>query len=611
MTSTERQTTPDRGLQVFADLVRSVTEANGDRVFLPRRDGRDGRGDRPVTFTALRDDIQQIAAGLAARGIGRGDHVALIAENCSDWLAVDLACATLGIADVPRGTDTAPLELVTILRHSGCRFAFAEHDAAARSILAMRDELPDLEAVCVFAPTTEIEDALTLDGLRAAGRRLLEAHPGRVDELAAQVQPDDLLTIVYTSGTTAEPKGVMLSHANVMSNIETVREVLHFDSDDVFLSVLPAWHAYERVLDYVAYRAGAQLVYTDRRRIKEDLAKIAPTAFAAVPRIWESIHDGIVTACCKKKPLMAWFLRRVLRSCQAKGAGRAGLVDRVVHRVASKSILPKFRAAAGGRLRVPVSGGGALPAHIDETLIGMGLSVLNGYGLTETSPVASVRVVEDNRAGTIGRPLPRTQIEIRDESGQPVPQGQTGLVWIKGPQVMQGYYKNPERTQDVLRDGWFNSGDLGHIEADGHIKITGRAKDTIVLAGGENVEPEHVEAALKTSRFIDQAIVLGQDRKTLGAILVPHLECLELEVPRAEWDERDGVLHGDAVKRFYRGVIDSVLAGDKGFRPLERVATFRVLTEPLTIENGLLTQTLKVKRHKVVEHHGPLIEQMW
>ena len=596
----------------FADLIRATTSEFGERTFVPRRHGKAANDDSGVTYAELGADVEVLAAGLTALGYRRGDHIGLISENRYEWLALDLACATLGIADVPRGTDTSPLELLFILKHARTRFAFAETDAVAKTLLGLRDELPKLEGVCVMAETTAVPEAMSLTDLRNKGRATLESQPTLIQERSREVRPSDLLTIVYTSGTTADPKGVMLTHANLLSNIEGIRAVLQFTADDVFLSVLPAWHAYERVLDYIAFRTGAQLVYTDRRKIKEDLLKVRPTVFAAVPRIWESIHDGILTACRKKKPPMDKVLSQVLTACRAVGDGKPSFGMRMVHRLAGRSILPKFRAATGGRLRIAVSGGGSLPAHVDACLLGLGIPLINGYGLTETSPVVSVRPPGDNRPRTIGRTIPDTSIEIRSEDGKPVPTGEQGLVWIKGPQVMTGYFENPTRTAAVLQDDWFNSGDLGCQQPDGHFCITGRAKDTIVLAGGENVEPEHIEAALKTSPYVDQAVVLGQDKKTLGAILVPHLECLEEAVPKSEWSVTDkGVLEGEAVRAFFRNELNRLLTTDNGFRPLEKIQTFRVLSEALTIENGLLTQTLKVKRHKVTERHAPLIDSMW
>ncbi|MFN9332409.1 MAG: AMP-dependent synthetase/ligase, partial [Planctomycetota bacterium] len=459
---------------------------------------------------------------------------------------------------------------------------------------------------------TEVAGAQALGDLLRAGAAAANTGAGELAAARAAVTPDDLLTLVYTSGTTAEPKGVMLSHRNVLTNVAVVTEVLHVTAADSFLSVLPAWHMYERIMDYLALATGAQLVYTDRRRIKEDLAGVKPTVFAAVPRIWEMLHDGLVGHAQKLPGLKGKLLRRGLSLSRAVGSGRANLGQRLAHAVLDRVVLEKVRATLGGRLRLCVSGGGALPRHVDETMLGLGLPLKNGYGLTETSPVASVRLPHQRTPGHIGPPLPQTQIEARTADGGRCAVGATGVLWIRGPLVMRGYYDNQRRTAEVLTaDGWFCSGDLGHVDAAGNVWITGRAKDTSVLAGGENVEPEPVEAVIKTSPFVEQAVVLGQDHKALGALLVPRAERLEQQVPRAQWDVRDGEVHSRDVHALLRRELDRVLVRDNGIRPCDRVAQFRVLAEPMTPENGLLTQTLKVRRHVVVERFAPLLAAMF
>jgi long-chain acyl-CoA synthetase len=566
-----------------------------------------------VTFAGLHADARRVAAGLRALGFQRGDRIGLIAENRYEWILCDQAIVSFGGVDVPRGTDTAISELLFILGHAGCRFAFVETPAVADAIAARRAELPELEGIAVMTGTaadTRAEGALDLDGIRARGDAWLAAHEGQLEQDMAAVGPDDLLTIIYTSGTTANPKGVALTHGNVLANLAMVGQVLAFDADDVALSILPAWHAYERIMDYVLLEAGGQLVYSDRRRIKDDLQSVRPTIFVAVPRIWEMLHDGIVAQCRKQKGFMRRLLEHVLKTCRQIGSGRAGTLDHLAHGLYRRRILPRFLDALGGNLRLAVSGGGALPPHVDECLIGMGVPLLNGYGLTETSPVVSVRTPSENCVGTIGRPLPGTTCEIRDENGAPVAPGEIGLIWIHGPQVMQGYYRNEAETQRILVDGWFNSGDLGRFGDDGQLRITGRAKDTIVLAGGENVEPERVETALKMSPLIEQAVVVGQDQKHLGALLVIHEDMLASELPRDRWELVDGVLRGAEIQRVLRGEVDRLLAKSEGFRPIERVATFRVLAEPLSAENGLLTQTMKIKRHAVQQRYADLLAEL-
>lgn len=592
----------------FPALLRKV-QAYGDRVYLPRRSAQEHE---PVTFGRLVEDVDTLALALLDLGIGRGDRVGLIAENRWAWLHVDLALVSLGAIDVPRGCDTSPPEMQFLLRHSGCRMVFADDERTARELLDARAKLPRIERIVVMQESTALPGALALGDLMRRGAELRRSSGGRLERAREQVQPDDLLTIVYTSGTTADPKGVMLTHRNVLENIAMVREVLHVTERDSFLSVLPAWHMYERIMDYLALDAGGQLVYTDRRHIKDDLLAVRPTVFAAVPRIWEMLHDGVVAQSLKLGGWRGAMLRTALRTSRLVGGGKGHLGHRLLHGVLRRVVLTKVIDRFGGRLRLCVSGGGALPRHVDETLLGIGLPLLNGYGLTETSPVASVRRPGDNAPGHIGPPLPGTEIEARGPDGRTCAVGQTGVLWIRGPQVMRGYYENPGRTAEVLgADGWFQSGDLGHVDRHGNVWITGREKDTIVLAGGENVEPEVVETLIKTSPFVEQAVCVGQDQKGLGALLVPNAEALESRVGRELWDLRDGELHGAAVHKLLRAELDRLLVRANGCRHHERVVTFRVLAEPLTAENGLLTHTLKVRRHVVAERFAGIIAAMF
>ena len=596
----------------FPDTLPALVERSarlfGSRAFLLRRDSRD---DSAVTFEQLATDVRRVAAGLIAAGIQRGDRIGLMSENRYEWLLADLASASVGAVDVPRGVDTAPAEMEFILEHSGCRLVFVEGDRLASEIERKRDQLPRLEVVCSLDRDSSAAGVLALTELMARGDAWLRDNPDGVEQRSAEVSPDDLLTIVYTSGTTANPKGVMLTHDNVLSNVRTVNQVFEFSECDRFLSVLPPWHMYERIMDYIALSAGSELVYTDRRVVKEDLAATQPTIFAAVPRFWESIHDALVTKCQKLPPRKRSLMRFALESCRRHGAGEPKWPDRLLRGLLALTLIKKFRAVTGGKLRIAVSGGGALPAHVDQCLLGLGLPLLNGYGLTETSPVVSVRQLGSNRWGTIGPTLPETEVEIRDDAGTALPAGETGIIWIRGPGVMQGYYRNEERTREVLSEEWFNSGDLGTIEPDGHIRITGRAKDTIVLAGGENVEPERIETAVVLSRFIEQAMVVGQDQKALGALLVISEDNLEQEIPRGRWGLRDHLVTSEEVTELLRSEINALLCRDRGFRSVERIVSFRAITESMTPENGLLTPTLKVKRHVVTAHHEGLLSDLF
>jgi long-chain acyl-CoA synthetase len=593
----------------FPALLDQVVRPRADRVFLPRRTAQDHS---PITFGRLVDDVDRLATALLDLGIRREDHVGLVAENRYEWLLIDMAMASIGVVDVPRGSDTTPTELQFILQHSGCCAAFAENDDVARELLDMQSALPQLRHVIVMADATDVDGALALGDLLRRGDEQRAEQAALLQETRGQVGPHDLLTIVYTSGTTAEPKGVMLTHDNVMSNVRVCTDVLHVTDQDSFLSVLPAWHMYERIMDYLALATGGQLVYTDRRRIKEDLQNAKPTIFAAVPRIWEMLHDGVVNTALKLQGMQGKLFRRCLQLSRKVGAGKASVLDRLQHKVLDGIVNKKVRSNLGGRLRLCVSGGGALPRHVDETFLGMGIPIRNGYGLTETSPVAAVRLPEQTGPGHIGPPLPHTSIEARKDDGSACGPNETGVLWIQGPQIMRGYYENPSRTKEVLSDdGWFNSGDLGHRDEHGNFWITGRAKDTIVLAGGENVEPEPIETLIKTSPLIEQAVVVGQDQKALGVLIVPCFEALEHEVPKTEWNVQGDVLANATVQKLYRRELDRLITRENGCRLTDRIATVQVLSDALTPDNGLLTQTLKVRRHVVAERYADVIAALF
>lgn len=594
----------------FPQLLEQHVRPRAERIFLPRRSARD---QSPISFGRVSNDVDSLAAAILELGLGRGDHVGLIAENRYEWILIDQALAGLGIVDVPRGSDTTPTELQFILAHSRCCAAFADTDKVARDLMKMKAELPQLRHVIVMADETSVEGALALGELLANGAAKKAEMADRLRAARDAVEASDLLTIVYTSGTTAEPKGVMLTHNNVIANMRMVQDVLHVTENDTFLSVLPAWHMYERMMDYLALFSGGVLVYTDRRQLKEDLPKIKPTVFAAVPRVWEILHDGIVNHSLKLKGMPGKLLRKGLALSRQKGSGKLGMLQRVQHKLLDGIVLKKIRGSVfGGQLRLCVSGGGALPRHVDETFLGMGMPMRNGYGLTETSPVASIRRPEQLDPGHIGPPLPDTRIEARREDGSAVPKGDTGILWIHGPQIMRGYYENPLRTKEVLSDdGWFNSGDLGHCDANGNFWITGRAKDTIVLAGGENVEPEPIETLIKTSPLIEQAVVVGQDQKALGVLIVPSKDALEHEVAISDWQVEGDVLRSDQVRALYRKELDRLVTRENGCRPTDRVATLQVLSDGLTPDNGMLTQTMKVRRHVIAERYADVIASLF
>ena len=603
-----------------ASIPAAVLEAGRRHPDRPALAWRDGNERRVRRHAELATEIRRFAAGLAVLGVAPGERVVLLADNSPRWIVADLAILLLGAVDVPRGSDTLPEEIAHIVAHSGARYAIVGEPGLAAHV-----------AGAGLAWIATIEGAG--DGLlgwddvvaRGAGRPDPEPAPGR----------DDLATIVYTSGTTGLPKGVPLTHGNILHNVETVPPLVAVAPEDRFLSILPAWHMYERTIEYVALACGSELFYTSKRHFKRDLAAEAPTFLAAVPRIFEVIYDGFERAVAGSPPFrralvgalvahggrIARARARFRAAWHARGAGPARrlgaalryhlgtLLSRPFHALAKLLCYRKIVAATGGRLRIIVSGGGALPEHVETFLDAAGLPILVGYGLTETSPVLALRLPECNVLGAMGRLLPHTEVEVRDpKTGKVLPDGEVGTLHFRGPQVFGGYYRDPERTAAVVdARGFFDTGDLGFVTPWGDLRFAGRAKDTIVLRGGENVEPEPLELAIEASPLVAQVVVVGQDQKYLGALVVPDAERLAEEIGGDPFDSAHAVRARERIDEEVRVRLDE----RRGHKPYERVHCAHLVREPFTIEAGTLTPTLKKRRPRIFEMHRDAIDRMF
>ncbi len=596
-------------------LLLDAHERIGDRALLFDRAGE-------VKLSTLLRESAAAAEGLRRLGVKPGDRVGFYADNSRRWILTDLAIQCAGGVSVPRGTDTPPAEMAEIFAHAEVGIVFAHAAKHAAKLEAQRHTVPSMgEIVCV---DPEGAPGQTLDALIDAGK-----DGPDFAACADRIQPEDLATIIYTSGTTGRPKGVMLTQSNFGHQIDVLPDTLAMHPGERFLSILPPWHIFERTVEYIALCCGCELVYTDRRRFKEDLAKWSPTFVPSVPRIWETVYDTI-----QKKVRQAPALRRAIfhgayAAARAKhrararmrgqqlrvtkprginlvgdgfarlGAGLVFLLTWLPDRLGNALVFKKLRQVTGGRLRGAISGGGLMPPHVDVFFGAIGVPILVGYGLTETSPVITLRREERNVLGTIGTAAPEVEVQIRHvDTGAVLGIGERGVVFTRGPHVMRGYFKDEALTQQVIdADGWFDTGDLAFLTEDGDLCFVGRAKETIVLKGGENVEPSGIETALLSSPLIEQAIVIGQDRKTLAALIVPDRDAvqaalaLESRPTYAEMAERDDV---------HSHLRDECRARTSGMRAYERITRIALLPEALGAENGCLTQTLKPKRHVIV-----------
>jgi long-chain acyl-CoA synthetase len=626
-------------LQGLDQLWPELERQYGDAVALVAP--HDTEDKQTVSFSALRQRIDQAAAGFAALGLGGGEVVALFAENGPRWLVADQGLMRCGAADAVRGSSAPVEELRYILADSGSVGLVVE-SAALLDRLALDAEACQrlrfvvlLEGEAPAAPGPANLPCLSWTSFMAQGAAapLPAAPSGGEGRLA---------TLLYTSGTTGEPKGVPLSHGNLLHQVRSLGALVDPKPGDEVLSVLPIWHAYERSVEYFLLSCGCRQTYTTLRHFKNDLQRVRPHYMVSVPRLWEAILSGFEDALAAMPPGRQRLLRAALANSRAFHTARRTARDLTLAPEASSTRLraqveslarwpaealaaaqlwPRMRQQlVGGRLRTAISGGGALAPYVDGFFEAVGIELLVGYGLTETSPVLTCRRQWANRRGSAGQPLADTSLRIVDpESRRTLAIGERGLVLARGPQVMAGYWGKPEATAKVLDgEGWFDTGDLGLLMADGTLVLTGRAKDTIVLSSGENIEPGPLEDALAALPMVEQVMVVGQDRRQLGLLLVPKAEALaawasEQGLPVSKGSEAGeaGSLPADpALLKALSREFNRVLAARAGSRPDERLAGVAVVA-PFTIENGLLTQTLKQRRDRIAKRDAAAIEALY
>lgn len=589
-----------------------------------------------ITYQELNQQIKQFASGLQAQGIEPDTKIALFSDNSPRWLIADQGILSAGAVNVVRSSQADAAELLYILTDSESQVLVVENNQTLEKLKADLSTLPIKLVILLSDETIEMADisALNFKQLMALG-----------DEQELTPVPrkkDDLATLIYTSGTTGKPKGAMLSHGNFLHQVRALGDVIQPQASDRVLSILPSWHAYERAAEYFLLSRGCHLIYTNLRSFKKDLREQQPQYMVGVPRLWESVYDGIQKNLNQqtgnKKKLIDLFLSLSQRYIKAKriseGLDLENLQPSIfvklkaslqrsllqpLHNLGDKIVYQTVREATGGKLKAVISGGGSLAKHIDDFYELLGIPLLVGYGLTETSPVTHARRPYHNLRGSAGLAIPETETKIIDpETQAALPDGKKGLVLIRGTQVMQGYYQKPEATAKAIdAEGWFNTGDLGWITPTGDLVLTGRAKDTIVLSNGENIEPQPLEDACLRSVYVDQIMVVGQDQRCLGALIVPNLEALET------WSQQQGLnldfseetleatLQDGTIQTLFRDELNREVKNRPGYRVDDRIGVFKLILEPFSMDNGMMTQTLKIKRPVVYERYQDMIDGMF
>ena len=604
------------------------------------------------SYARLTADIRALAAAFAEIGVARGDHVGFFVNNRYEWICTDFALMAIGAVSVPRGSDTTPKEVAFIFRHSDSRHLIVE-TADQLAALAEVFEKEDWDR-CASILVVDSADPATLPpalaprvrfhaDLMRRGQELATLDPEFLERIEATISDDDLLTIVYTSGTTGNPKGVMLTHANFIQNLvaNTPRLGIDIEKAETTVIMLPSWHVYERAYEYCGLASGLTFVYSSAGKFGADLLAERPQVLISVPRIWESVYQKLIKAIsempgAKRRLVMAliknnqaWMTSaQYLKGCYVIIHRRPfmerlmtwlGNLVRVIilfpgHALAGVLFKP-FREKVGGRLRVSACGAGSLPKYLDDLFNAIGITLVNAYGMTECAPGILSRDVGHNTFGSTGRPFDNTEVEIRKDDGTVADVGEKGILFARGPQVMKGYYKNPQATEAVLSpDGWLNTGDLAVQSENGEFIIVGRAKDTIVLMGGENVEPEPIEDKLKESVYIDHAVVLGQDEKQISAIVAINEEELMRLAAELKLSRNDVITEGslsiehDAIYNALLREVNALISKEQGFKPFEKITKIIPVLNDFSIGKEL-TQTLKVKRKYVEDRFNNLVEK--
>ena len=562
---------------------------------------------RPIAHRTVLERVRRIALGLQELGVQRGDRVGILAENRPEWAMADYGCLSIGVASVPIYPTLPAEQIPHLLNDSGATALFVSTPVQAAKLRAVRAQCPGLKHVIGMDAGAADGCDLTLAELEARGAAVESAERNaRWEREALAVQPDDLATLIYTSGTTGTPKGVMLTHDNFFSNVAAARRGVPFTDTDVALSFLPLSHVFEREGDYMYWACGTTIAYVASiDDVPVSLQEVKPTFAMGVPRLYEKMYarvfENAVSAGGVKKRIFFWALGVANRWADEKLAGRTpGGVLAWQYGLAQKLVFSKLKERTGGRLRFFVSGGAPLAPEINKFFYAAGIVILEGYGLTETSPVIAVNTPDAFRIGTVGRPIPGVEVKIAPD----------GEILARGPNIMKGYYNKPEATAEAIdADGWFHTGDIGRLE-DGFLRITDRKKDIIVTAGGKNIAPQPIENAVKTSKYVSQAVMIGDKRKFPALLVVPNWDSLEkwAREEKLTWVERRDLLVHSAVRAKMEAEVRSKLTGLASFEAPKKIA---LLEHDFSIERGELTPKLSVKRKVVDQAYKDVIDALY
>jgi long-chain acyl-CoA synthetase len=559
----------------------------------------------PLSTEEVGNRVKFLSLGLRALGQKAGDKLIILSDNRPEWVITDLANLCLGGITVPIYTSLVAEQIKYIIENSDARIVVCSDQVLWQKIEVIRGELTKVSHYITFAQQAP-EGVFTLSDVMERGERLDKENPHIFQKEALAISPDDIASIIYTSGTTGIPKGVMLTHGNFISNVRSCSEVIPFSDKDTVLSFLPLSHVLERMVTFTYLFKGCSIAYAESiETVGENLLEIKPHIMVSVPRVFEKIYskvmDNVLQSSALKRKIFFWAVK------VGREYGRMKLQNRHISgwlqlrkNIAHKLVFSKIIEKTGGRVRFFVSGGAPLSKDIAEFFYAMGLIVLEGYGLTETSPVISVNTPDHIKFGTVGKPIPDVEVKIAED----------GEILTRGPHVMKGYYKMDDETEEVFKGGWFHTGDIGHLDEEGFLVITDRKKDIIVTAGGKNVAPQPIENMLKTNPYVSQVMVLGDKRKFVSALIVPDFEKLEdyAKFNNIPFENTSELVRDKRVINFMQSEVERSTPGLSSYEKVKKIA---LLDRDFEIEKGEITPTLKVKRNIVEKRYAELIEYLY
>lgn len=632
----------EKRIHRFYDLLENVAIQYPNKTSFRKR-SEDGKSFPGITFSELKTKIDELTAGMVAEGVSIGDRITYLCDSTPNWILGDMGIIACGAVSVPRGTDVVDEDIIYILSHSESKYAIVQTGKEKERLERLKPKhFPKLEKIYILekekaGDLAEGDDSIM--HLSKKGRELLAKNPSTVVDRVKETDPEAMATLIYTSGTTGSPKGVMLSQSGWITAILSVIERLKFTSEDRGVSLLPPWHAFERAVEYAILALGIEFTVSNMNNLKEDLKDFRPTIFPSVPRIWESVYAGIMGKITKaggiKEKLFkfalfvgtAWSHRKSILLNYDTQVYPLNPVISLFRKIFSLGILvllmplkllavlifSPIHKALGGQLRVSISAGSALPSVVDNFLSAIGLKVLEGYGMTETSAVVSIRFMDKPTKLTVGVPIGGYEVRIKDDHNRVLEGfGHKGTLWIKSNQILKGYYKRPDLNEKVFdSEGFFDTGDIMMITHRGELMFAGRAKDTIALAGGENVEPVPIEDQLHQSSFVDQVMVVGHDKKTLGVLIVPHFDNVQAEIPGAP-EDRSLWNNNKEIRSLFKKEITSLVSKDNGFKNFEQIPGNCFYLLPRNFDPDTeMTRTLKMKRNIIQENLQKEIDGMY